>query len=67
METLVFKIVKMKKKITAELGHSDLLSVYKSDFAQVPISQKNMNVFWSDLITIVLESNYLDIYLALSL
>ena len=37
--TLVFKIVKMKKKITAELGQSDLLSIYRSSFAQMPISQ----------------------------
>ena len=28
-----------------ELGHSDLLSVLKSKFAQMPISQENMNVF----------------------
>ena len=42
---------KNKKKSTAELGHSDLLSVYKSNFAQMPISPENMNVFWSDLIT----------------
>ena len=41
--TLVFKIVKntKKKKKTAEIGHSDLLSVYKSNFAQKPISQEN--------------------------
>ena len=40
------------------MGHSDLLSVYKSNFAQMPISQVNMNVFWSDLITIIPELNY---------
>ena len=27
-----------KKKSTAELGHSYLLSVYKSNFAQMPVS-----------------------------
>ena len=42
--TLVFKIVKIKKSI-AELGHSDILSVYKASFAQMPISQENMNAF----------------------
>ena len=46
------------KKSTAELGHSDLLSVYKSNFAQMPISQENMNVFWSDSITMVPERNH---------
>ena len=48
----MFKIVKLKKSV-AELGHSDLLSVYKSNFAQMPISQENMNVLWSDSITMV--------------
>ena len=33
---------KYKKKSTAELGHSDLLSVYKSDFTHMPKSQENM-------------------------
>ena len=56
--TLVFKIVKIykkkkKKKNTAELVHSDLLSVYKFNFARMPIFRKNMNVFWSDSITMV--------------
>ena len=46
-----------KKKVAA-LGHSDLLSVYKSKFAQIPICQENMNVFWSDLITMVPEWNH---------
>ena len=55
--TLVFKIVKIEKS-TVELGHTDLLSVYKSNFAQMSISQENMNVFWSDLITMVSEWNY---------
>ena len=55
--TLVFKIIKIKKS-TAELGHSDLLSIYKSSFAQMPISQENMNVFWSDSITVVPEWNH---------
>ena len=49
---------KNKKKSTVELGHSDLLSVYKSSFAQMPISQENMNVFWSDSITMVPEWNH---------
>ena len=31
----------MKKKSVAELGHNDPLSVYKSYFAEMPISQKN--------------------------
>ena len=53
---LVFKIIKIKKS-TAELGHSDLPSGYKSKFAQMLISQENMNVFWSDSITMVPESN----------
>ena len=56
--TLVFKIIKIKKKSTAGLGHSDLLSVYKSNLAQMPISQENMNVFCSDLIRMVPEWNY---------
>ena len=44
--TLVFKLVKIeKKKSTAELGHSDLLSVNTSNFAQMPISQENINGF----------------------
>ena len=51
--TLVFKLVKTETKSTAELGHSDLLSVNTSNFAQMPISQENINVFWSDLIIIV--------------
>ena len=51
--TLVFKLVKIEKKSTVELGHSDLLSVNTSNFAQMPISQENINVFWSDLIIIV--------------
>ena len=31
--------------MTAELGHSDLLSVCKSSFAQMPISEESMNAF----------------------
>ena len=46
------------KKITAELGHRDLLSVYKSNFTQMPISQENMNVYLSDSITMVPEWNH---------
>ena len=55
---LVFKIIKNKKKSTVELGHSDLLSVYKSSSAHIPISRENMNVFCSDLITMVPEWSY---------
>ena len=33
--TLVLKNV--KKKSTSELGHSDIISVYKSNFAEMPI------------------------------
>ena len=51
--TLVFKLVKIEKKSTAELGHIALLSVNTSNFAQMPISQENIDVFWSDLIIIV--------------
>ena len=36
---------------------SDKLRI-ESNFAQMPISQDNKNVFWSDLITKVPESNY---------
>ena len=45
------------KKTTAELDHSDLISVYKSSFTQMPISQENLNVFWSDSVTVVAELN----------
>ena len=45
--TLVFKLVKVGKKSTAELGHSDLLSVNTSNFAQMSIFQENINVFWT--------------------
>ena len=55
---MVFEILKIKKS-TVELGHSDLLSVYKSSFAQMPISHENMNVFLSDSITMVPEWNHL--------
>ena len=30
----------------------------KSNFAQIPISQENMNVFWSDSITMVAKWNH---------
>ena len=46
------------KKPTGELGHKDLLSIYKSNFAQMPLSQENMYVFWSDSITMVHEWNH---------
>ena len=36
---------KNKSKSTAEVGHSSLLSVYKSSFAQMPVSQENINMF----------------------
>ena len=34
-----------KKKSVAELGHSDLLSVYESSFARTPISQYGIGQF----------------------
>ena len=43
-------LLNSKQPATAELGYSDLLSVYKSNLAQMPISQENMNEFWSDSI-----------------
>ena len=55
--TLVFKIKEIKKS-TAELGYSDLFSVYRSNLARMSISQENMNVFWSDSITMVAEWNH---------
>ena len=42
---MVFGILnckKEKKTSTAELGHSDLFSLYKSSFAQMPISQERI-------------------------
>ena len=48
----------MKKKSTAGLGQRDLLIVYKSNFAQMPISQENMYIIWSDSITMVPELNH---------
>ena len=53
---MVFKIYKNKKS-TAELIHCDLFGVYNFSFAQLPISQDKINVFWSDLITMVPEWN----------
>ena len=35
----------MKKKSVAELGHSDLIPVYKSSFASMPIFQEIVNRF----------------------
>ena len=58
MATITKNSKNFKKKITAELGHSNQMSVYKSNFAQMPISQENMNVFWSNLITMVAEWNH---------
>ena len=55
--TLVYKIIEIKKN-PQQIGHSDLRCVYKSSFAQMPISQENMNVFWSDSITMVPEWNH---------
>ena len=46
------------KQNTSESGHSDLLCVYKSNFTQMPISRENVNVFCSDLITMVPKWNY---------
>ena len=34
-----------KKKTAAELGHRDLLSVYESRFAKIPICQEPLNRF----------------------
>ena len=45
----------MKQKCIAELGQSDLRSVYKSDFALLRIIPENMNGFWSDLVRMVLK------------
>ena len=54
---LFYRNIKINKN-TAELGYSDLHRVYKSSFAQMPISQENMNLFWSDWITMVPECKY---------
>ena len=58
MRNLGIQNYKNKKKSTAELGHRDILSVYKSNFAQMPISQENMNVYLTDSITMVPEWNH---------
>ena len=47
-----------KKKKKQQSKVSDLLCVYKSNFAQMPISRENVNVFCSDLITMVPKWNY---------
>ena len=48
-----------KKKIsTGEFGHTDLLSVNKSNFGQMPISRENI-VFGSDSIKGIPELNFL--------
>ena len=52
------KMKKKKKKNTAKKGHSDLLCVDKSNLAQMPISRENVNVFCSDLITMVPKWNH---------
>ena len=44
----------MKQKCIAELGHSGLLCVYKSDFALLHIFPENRNGFWSDLVRMVI-------------
>ena len=44
MAGLGFQNTKMKK-ICVELGHSDLLSVYKSSFTKMPLSQETLNRF----------------------
>ena len=55
---LYLKLYKFyKKKNNAEIGHSDLLSVYKSNFVQMPISRENMKLFWFALIKMVPELN----------
>ena len=48
----------MEKK-PQQNSYSDLLCVYKSNFAQIPISRENVNVFCSDLITMVPKWNYM--------
>ena len=51
--------IKNRKKFTTEIDYSDLLSHYKSDFAQMPMSPQNKNILWSDLIKMVPELNFL--------
>ena len=41
--SLIFKIIKVKKKSTAELGHSDPLLIYQSDDAQITIFLELLN------------------------
>ena len=50
--------MKINKKKQKQYGHSDLLCVYKSNFAQMQIYRENVNVFCSDLITMVPKWNY---------
>ena len=52
------KIKKKTKKTQQNKMDSDLLCVYKSNFAQMPVSRENVNVFCSDLITMVPKWNY---------
>ena len=47
--------IKKKQKKTAEYSHGDLLCVYKSNFAQMPISRENMNGFCSDLCKLTIQ------------
>ena len=44
--------IKLKKKMVAELGHSDLLPVYESNFAEMPISlfTRNNGKYKTDII-----------------
>ena len=52
--TLVFKILKRKQnESTAESGHCDVQ--VQMLMIKMPISQKRMNVFWSDMITMFSE------------
>ena len=48
----------MKKKKTQQSKVTVTYFVFTSPFAQMPISRENMNVFCSDLITMVPKWNY---------
>ena len=41
---LGFQNYQNEKKSVAELGHSDLLSVYESSFAKMPISRETLQI-----------------------
>ena len=50
--------MKIKKKTQQSKVTVTYFVFYKSNFAQTPISQENVNVFCSDLITMVPKWNY---------